>query len=59
MEADWWHTEKILAQVYNFNRGKNKPPSDDYKFHPFAKKPPPREATKEDLEKIFGTGICD
>jgi hypothetical protein len=44
----------LLAQTYNINRTQSKPPADATKFHPYIKKPKPREATPEDLKRLFG-----
>jgi hypothetical protein len=36
------------------NREKGKPVQDVYKYHPFAKKPPPRQATAAEIAALFG-----
>jgi hypothetical protein len=40
--------------LYNINRPKNKSAEKPSKFHPMAKKPKAREATPEEIEKLFG-----
>lgn len=54
LEADWWHTANLLAQTYNLNRPSSKPAADPHKFHPFAKKPKARQATPEEIARLFG-----
>lgn len=54
LEHDWWHTANLLCQQANINRDKNSPRQDVYRFHPFAKKPPPRQATPEEIRRLFG-----
>jgi hypothetical protein len=43
-----------MAQNYNMNKPANKPAAEATKFHPYAKKPKPRQATPEDLARLFG-----
>jgi hypothetical protein len=38
----------------NINRDKNKPPHEPAKFHPFAKKKKPRQASPEEIAALFG-----
>jgi hypothetical protein len=40
--------------TYNANRPSNKPAAEPSKFHPFAKKPAPKQASPEDLKRLFG-----
>lgn len=54
LEAEWWHTANLLAQTYNLNRPQHKPAVDPYKFHPFAEKPKPRQATPDEIARLFG-----
>ena len=43
-----------MAQFYNANKSTTKPQADPIKFHPYAKKPAPKQATPDDLKKLFG-----
>jgi hypothetical protein len=43
-----------LAQFYNANKPQSKPTAEPSKFHPFIKKPKPKQATPEDLKRLFG-----
>jgi hypothetical protein len=43
-----------LAQQANINRDKTSPKTDPRKLNPYAKKPKPRQATQQDLERLFG-----
>jgi hypothetical protein len=56
LEHQWWHTANLIAQQANIHRDKHSPKADPRKFNPFAKKTKPkaREATPEDLERLFG-----
>lgn len=54
MKANWWHTATLLAQQYNINKQSSKPAADAAKFHPYIPKPKPRQATPEDLKRLFG-----
>jgi hypothetical protein len=44
-----------MAQVYNLNKSQSKPAADPGKFHPYVKQPKPRQATPEDLKRLFGS----
>lgn len=54
LEHEWWHTANILAQQANINKDKSSPRADPRKLNPYAKKPKPRQATPQDLERLFG-----
>jgi hypothetical protein len=43
-----------LAQQANLNRDKNSARADPRKFNPYAKKAKPRQATPDDLKRLFG-----
>jgi hypothetical protein len=43
-----------LAQFYNANKSPTKPTAEPSKFHPFTKKAKPKEASPEDLKRLFG-----
>jgi hypothetical protein len=47
------HTASLEALIANCNRSKNTPPFDVYSFHPYLKRPP-RTATAEELQALFG-----
>lgn len=51
---DWWHTANLLAQNANINKPKHAPTVDPGKLNPFAKKSRPRQATPEEIAKLFG-----
>lgn len=52
LEADWWHTANLLAQVYNLNRGKGKPPAEASKFHPTVVRKP-KEKKQQSVEEFL------
>ena len=54
LKHQWWHTANLLAQQANIHRDKHSAKADPRKFNPFAKKPKPKQATPEDLERLFG-----
>jgi hypothetical protein len=43
-----------LAQAANINRDKHSQRVDPRKLNPYAKQPKPRQATPEDLARLFG-----
>jgi hypothetical protein len=42
-----------LAQFYNANKAPSKPHAEPSKFHPFTKKPKPKQATPEEIARLL------